>query len=82
MGGGIGVEVKRLCVIDIGRRIEVRPAWNPETGERDIHDEITWLAGEVIAHGRPGTGDHLVRFRDGDENWVYVTRLKQIDCDD
>lgn len=63
-------------MIVIGHRVEIRPAYNSETGEQDIWDELAGAAGWVVAHGREGSGEHLVETRDGERHWVYVTRLR------
>lgn len=62
-------------MIDIGHLIEIRPAYNSETGERDIWDEIAGCYGIVREHGR--NGEHRVELLDGSEAWVYVARLRE-----
>lgn len=64
-------------MIDVGRRVEIAPAFNHATHALDIFDEIAGCFGVVRAHGREGSGEHLVEMLDGEEHWIYVTRLRE-----
>lgn len=61
-------------MISIGRRVSIRPAYNSETGERDIWDEIAGMEGRVVRHARDG--EHVVEIG-GEEHWVHVGRLRE-----
>jgi hypothetical protein len=58
----------------IGATVEIRPAFNSETGERDIWDEIAGCAATVLRVHSDDTAD--VQLRNGDETNVHLHRLK------
>lgn len=60
----------------IGRRAEVRPAYNSETGERDIWD--AWAGCEVVIREVRTDGDVVVDFKNGDQEVVAWSRIKLI----
>jgi hypothetical protein len=67
-------------MIPIGRRVEIRPAYNSETDERDIWDDVAGIEGRIVDHHRSGNGEHLVEYRalDGliERDWIAGTRLR------
>ncbi len=58
----------------IGERLRVLPAYNSETGCRDVHDDVAGLECWAVEN-RPN-GDVLVRFGDGSEDYVFCSRLR------
>ena len=64
-------------MIDLGHRVEIRPAYNNEAGQQDIWDDVAGCHGWVREHGREGSGEHRVELLSGEECWVYVTRLRK-----
>lgn len=54
----------------IGRRAEIKPAYNSETGERDIWDEIAGC--EVVIRRVRDDGDVVVDFKHGDAGEVVA----------
>jgi hypothetical protein len=61
--------------VPVGTLVAIAPAFNGETGERDIWDEIAGLSGHVLTEP-DRLGDVVVRFLDGTENYVSCGRLR------
>ncbi len=62
-------------MIAVGRRVEVRPAFSSETGDRSIWDEIAGCEATIL---RVFVADDTcdVQITNGDEVNVHVGRLK------
>lgn len=58
----------------IGSVVEILPAFNSDTGERDIWDEIAGCEAVVLSVRPNDTAD--VRIRNGDEINVHLHRLR------
>jgi len=57
-----------VSISRVGQRGEIRPAYNSETGQRDIWDEIAGCAAEVIRD----TGAELVVWIPGRADDVHI----------
>jgi hypothetical protein len=64
-------------VIDLGHLVSILPAFNGETGERDIHDHLAGLEGRVLQVRHDDSGEHLIKLLNGDEEWIHVGRLRR-----
>ncbi len=56
-----------------GTPVTISPAYNSETGCRDIYDEHANCAGWVV---RDDGGELLIELRDGQEVWLVRGRVK------
>ena len=65
-------------MIDVGARVEIALAYDSETHAQTYVDEIAYCEAWVVAHGREGSGYHVVETRDGERHEVHVGRLRQL----
>jgi hypothetical protein len=67
---------RRGTKMRIGQRCEILPAFNSDTGERDIIDDITFC--EVFVMAIRTGGDVDVETRNGTETTIHIGRLRAL----
>jgi hypothetical protein len=60
-----------------GQQVEIKAAYNAETGERDIWDEYAGCAAEIVRHDG---ADVLVYVKAMGEVWVAASRIRAGAC--